>query len=121
MPGNEILALVKPFTNFARPMEYCTLTTIARAAGLAVSTVSYSLRNNPKIPLATRQRVRRLAEKPGYTPPPAVATLMAHIKSARLPKSPTKIAFVWIEPEIAGLNSAFNRQSIAGARLRAKE
>lgn len=121
MPPDETLALVKTFTNRRAPMPACTLTTIARAAGLAVSTVSYALRNNPKIPLATRQRVRRLAERMGYKPHPAVATLMAHIKSARLPKSPTKVAFVWIEPEIAGLNSAFNRQSIAGARQRARE
>src|SRR5258708_2961637 len=102
-------------------MESCTLTTIARAANLAVSTVSYALRNNPKIPPETRQRIKRLAEQMGYKPHPAVSTLMAHIKSARLPKSPTKIAFVWLEQEMAGLNSAFNRQSIAGARQRAQE
>lgn len=102
-------------------MSSCTLTTIAEAADLAVSTVSYALRNHSKIPLVTRQRVKALADKLGYKPHPAVSTLMAHIKSARLPKSPTKIAFVWIEPEIAGLNSAFNRQSINGARQRAKE
>jgi LacI family transcriptional regulator len=113
--------LVKTFTKPPVIMQSCTLTTIAKAADLAVSTVSYALRNNPKIPLVTRQRVRKLAEKMGYKPHPAVSTLMAHIKSAHLPKSPTKIAFVWIEPEIAGLNSTFNRQSIAGARQRARE
>lgn len=102
-------------------MESCTLTAIARAANLAVSTVSYALRNNPKIPPATRQRIRRLAEQMGYKAHPAVATLMAHIKASRLPKSPTKIAFVWIEQDVAGLNSLFNRQSVAGARQRAQE
>jgi LacI family transcriptional regulator len=99
----------------------CSLTTIARAANLAVSTVSYALRNSPKIPLETRQRIRRLADEMGYKPHPAVSTLMAHIKSARLPKSATRIAFVWIEPEIAGFNSAFNQQSITGASQRARE
>lgn len=102
-------------------MQSCTLTAVARAARLAVSTVSYALHNHPKIPLVTRERVRRLANEMGYKPHPAVSTLMAHIKSARLPKSPTKLAFVWIEPEIAGFNSAFNQQSIAGARQRAAE
>lgn len=99
----------------------CSLTTIARAANLAVSTVSYALRNNPKIPAPTRERVRQLAEAMGYKPHPAISTLMAHIRSAHLPKSATRIAFVWIEPEIAGLNSAFNQQSIAGASQRAHE
>lgn len=99
----------------------CSLTKIARAANLGVSTVSYALRNNPKIPPATRERIRQLADKMGYRPHPAVSTLMAHIKSARLPKAATRIAFVWVEPEIAGLNSSFNQQSIAGARQRARE
>lgn len=99
----------------------CSLTSIARAARLGVSTVSYALRNSPKISLATRERVKQLAEEMGYKPHPAVSNLMAHIKSARLPKSATRIAFVWIEPEIAGLNSSFNQQSIAGASQRARE
>jgi DNA-binding LacI/PurR family transcriptional regulator len=102
-------------------MASCTLTTLARAAGLGVSTVSYALRGNPKIPLATRDRVKQLADKMGYRPHPAVATLMAHIKAGRQPKARTKIAFVWIEPVAGGRETPFHRQSIAGARRRAQE
>lgn len=41
---------------------------IARAAGVAYSTVSRALNDSPKISEATRDRVQRLAEEMGYTP-----------------------------------------------------
>ena len=102
-------------------MDTCTLTSLARAANLGVSTVSYALRDSPKIPPATRERVKKLAEKMGYRPHPAVAALMAHVKAGRQPRSPTKIAFVWTEQNPASLNTPFNRQSLTGARQRAQK
>lgn len=39
---------------------------IARQLGLSVTTVSYSLNNDPRIPAATKQRVLDAAEKLGY-------------------------------------------------------
>ena len=35
-----------------------------------------SLANNPRIPAATRERIRAVAEKLGYQPNPYVSTLM---------------------------------------------
>ncbi|HEU5079461.1 MAG TPA: LacI family DNA-binding transcriptional regulator [Opitutaceae bacterium] len=102
-------------------MDSCTLTSLARAARLGVSTVSYALRDSPKIPPVTRDRVKRLADQMGYRPHPTVAALMAHVKAGRQPIAPTKIAFVWTEQNPASLNTPFNRQSIAGARRRAQE
>ncbi|MBI5800110.1 MAG: LacI family DNA-binding transcriptional regulator [Verrucomicrobia bacterium] len=102
-------------------MKSCTLTALARTAGLAVSTVSYALRDHPKIPPATRDRVRKLADKMGYRAHPAVAALMAHIKAGRVSLSATKIAFVWIERNSGRLDSLFDRQCLAGARQRANE
>jgi DNA-binding LacI/PurR family transcriptional regulator len=102
-------------------MESCTLTSLARTAGLGVSTVSYALRDSPKIPPATRERVKRLAEKLGYRPHPAVSALMAHVKAGRQPRHPTKLAFVWTEPDPVRRQTPFHRQSIAGARQRAQE
>ena len=102
-------------------MASCTLTALARAAGLGISTVSYALRDSPKISPETRERVKQLAEKLGYRPHPAVSALMAHVKAGRQPRDPTKIAFVWTEPDALKRNTPFHSQSIAGARKRAQE
>lgn len=100
-------------------MDCCTLTAVARAARVSVATVSYALRNHPKIPARTAQRIRRIAGRLGYKPHPSVATLMAHIRTARMPKNPETLAFVWIEGNVTGSNLAFNRQIVTGARARA--
>lgn len=101
-------------------MDRCTLTTVARAARVSVATVSYALRHHPKIPASTAQRIRRIASRLGYKPHPSVATLMAHIRTARMPSQPERLAFVWIEGNATASNLAFNQQIVAGARARAK-
>jgi LacI family transcriptional regulator len=101
-------------------MERCSLTGVAKAAGVSAATVSYALRGHPKIPERTVRRIRRIAERLGYTAHPSVATLMAHIRMSRMPRNPEKLAFVWIEDREAASNLAFNRQIIAGARSRAR-
>lgn len=50
--------------------------TIAAQAGVTQATVSMCLANNPRIPPATRERIRTLAEKLGYRPNPYVSALM---------------------------------------------
>ncbi len=45
-----------------------TLRTVAQACGLAVTTVSRALNNRSDIALATRQRVRQVADELGYVP-----------------------------------------------------
>lgn len=102
-------------------MGTCTLSTLARASGFGISTVSYALRDNPKIPPETRASIKALAEKMGYRPHPAVAALMSHVKAGRQPKALTKLAFVWIEPGASGRSTPFHRQSLSGARRRAQE
>lgn len=51
---------------------------VARQAGVTQATVSLSLANSPRIPLATRQRIRKLAERIGYKPNPYVSALMRY-------------------------------------------
>ena len=102
-------------------MERCTLTTIAQAAGVSVSTVSYALRGDPKIPAGTAQRIRNVAEQLGYTANPSVSALMAHIRNGRQLSQTEVLAFVWIEKLRAVPGSAFDAQSIAGVRARAEE
>lgn len=50
--------------------------TVAARAGVTQATVSMSLANNPRIPLATRERIQALARELGYQPNPFISTLM---------------------------------------------
>jgi DNA-binding LacI/PurR family transcriptional regulator len=102
-------------------MSRCTLTVVARAAGVSVATASLALRNQPKIPMETAARVRRAAAELGYQPHPSVSALMAHIRAGRRPGSREKIAFVWVEAGRADATQPFNRDTLAGARARARQ
>jgi len=53
-----------------------TMKTIAVQAGVTQATVSMCLANNPRIPAATRERIRAIAERLGYRPNPYVSALM---------------------------------------------
>lgn len=48
---------------------------IARHAGVSISTVSYALNGNPKIPEETRKRIQRIADEFNYIPNRAARTL----------------------------------------------
>ena len=67
---------------------------IAAEAGCSVMTVSLALRDNPRISLQTRERIRELATSMGYRPNPMVATLMAHISSGRSIQYQANLAFL---------------------------
>lgn len=51
---------------------------IARAARVHRTTVSLALSDNPRIPAKTKARIKRLAEKLGYTPDPMLSALIAY-------------------------------------------
>lgn len=55
-----------------------TLADIARAAGVHVTTVSLALRNHPRLPQATRDRLQGLAREMNYTPDPFMRALVAY-------------------------------------------
>ena len=74
-----------------------TLTQVAAAAGVSLATASYSLRNDPRIPKATADRVRAVADRMGYRPNPRIAALMAHIRQAQPVTEGERIAFLWID------------------------
>lgn len=61
-----------------------TLQDVADLAGVHRTTVSLALRDHPRIPAATRERIQQLARKLAYTPNPLVTALM---KSRRMGKS----------------------------------
>jgi DNA-binding LacI/PurR family transcriptional regulator len=58
-----------------RAEERVTVTTIARHAGVAGSTVSRALNGDPRISLATRQRIAAIAADLGYLPDALARTL----------------------------------------------
>lgn len=67
-----------------QPMgEHITMKTVAAEAGVTQATVSMCLANNPRIPVATRDRIRAVAEQLGYRPNPYVAALMRARRQGR--------------------------------------
>lgn len=50
---------------------------VGRRAGVTASTVSLALRNDPRIPGATQQKVRAAAKALGYKPDPVLSALVA--------------------------------------------
>ncbi|MDP0497644.1 MAG: LacI family DNA-binding transcriptional regulator [Verrucomicrobiota bacterium JB024] len=68
--------------------------TIAKIAGVNQATVSLALRNDPSIPLKTRERIRQIAEEIGYRPNNYVSSLMSQIRSGRPPQDKGCIAVV---------------------------
>ena len=79
------------------PPPRVTIKHIAETADVAVSTVSYALRNHPSIPVATCRRIQALAAKLGYRPDPQISALMAHIGRGRAVHSSSRIALVWMQ------------------------
>jgi DNA-binding LacI/PurR family transcriptional regulator len=75
-------------------MSNVTMKTIAAAAGVTQATVSMCLANNPRIPAATRARIRAVAEKLGYRPNPYVSALMRIRRQGRAHHDKPVIALV---------------------------
>lgn len=71
-----------------------TMREVAQRAGVHVTTVSLALRNSPKLPRVTRERLRLLAEKMGYEPDPALCSLVAYRTQIRPLKKKPPIAYL---------------------------
>lgn len=67
---------------------------LARHLGLARSTVSMALRNQPTISAATRRRVQEAARELGYRANPLVSALMASLQAAHTIRHDTGLALV---------------------------
>jgi LacI family transcriptional regulator len=70
------------------------LADVARAAGVHVTTVSLALRNHPRLPEATRERIKQLAKKLGYTPDPVLRALIAYRGKVMPRRHPSTLAYV---------------------------
>jgi LacI family transcriptional regulator len=71
-----------------------TLGDIARLCNVHLSTVSLALRNSPKLPRKTRDRIHATAIKLGYVPDAALQALVAYRKSVRGASYQSTIAWI---------------------------
>ncbi len=67
------------------PKKQPTMEDVARAAGVHRTTVSMALRNHRRIPEATRERIRAIAEQMGYRKHPLISALMTYRACHRQP------------------------------------
>jgi LacI family transcriptional regulator len=93
---------------------------IAARAGVSRATVSYALRNPPKILQATRRRVIALAEELGYRPDPLVRKLMVHLATGRERRTQATVAlFIPGYPPSSLEHDLRLRPMLAGAQSQA--
>jgi len=98
-----------------------TMRKVAQKAGVHVTTVSLALRNHPKLPLATRQRIRAVAERMGYRPDPALFSLAAYRTRIRPPKQRLTLAYLtnwdteWVGRDLAPMRGFSRRDRSAPA------
>ena len=97
-----------------------TMDDVARASGVAVSTVSRALRNDQRIGESTRLRIKQTADQLGYRPNPMVAALMSQLRAARPPAATCNLAWLDFTPYPDGWSRAYvQRAFYAGAEERA--
>jgi LacI family transcriptional regulator len=97
-----------------------TMAMVAKAAGVATSTVSKALRSDPTIPAARRAEIRRIADSLGYRPNPLVAALMARLHGHRRRNDPHHLAWIdlWPDDQEAARTTDF-KLMLRGAQQRA--
>ena len=71
---------------------------VADAAGVSKSAVSLALRNDPRIPEATRERIQRTAEEMGYRRNTVVDSLMTQLRAGRQPAFQANIGLINCSP-----------------------
>jgi len=99
-----------------------TLRVIAEQAGYHYSTVSLALREHPRIPATTRNRIRKIAEAMDYRPDAALSALCAY-REQKLPAH-RQSTIAWLtnhQTASQWQRSACNRDYFAGASMRAAE
>jgi len=74
---------------------------VANRLGISVATVSMALRDHPRIPVPTRERVKRMAEEMGYLPVPLLRNFSHYGRTKRRPPKLLALGWInaWPEPE----------------------
>ncbi|PTX93892.1 LacI family transcriptional regulator [Spartobacteria bacterium LR76] len=58
---------------------------VADAAGVHVTTVSLALKNSPRLPIETREKIQRIARELGYQPDPMLSALTIYRRKVHQP------------------------------------
>lgn len=99
-----------------------TMKGIAQQAGVSVMTVSLALRGSPRISLATREKVRRIAEELGFRPDPALQALVAYRQIHARPGFAGSIAYLNNTPHPSVVRRVeVHRNFFNGAKRRGAE
>lgn len=103
------------------PKRAPTLRAIASHVGCGLVTVSYALRDHPRVQPETRRKIQQAARELGYRPNPLVTALMTSVRRAKPSSHSGTIACLARWSEAASeLNARANRFFIEGARSRAE-
>jgi len=95
---------------------------IAARAKVHRTTVSMALRDHPKLPAATRERIKAIAREMGYIPNPLVSALMRYRAGRRSPNFQGEIAYFTNEQNEQAWQEPLAYQKVfSGARQRAEE
>lgn len=100
-----------------------SLRDVAREAGVHFTTVSLALRDDPRLPIATRERIQELARKLGYHRNPLVSSVISNMKRSLIPQELGAIGFLDIlsRPSGPGRRSPNGHPFYEGALRRAGE
>ena len=101
------------------PKLRITFRDIAKAAGVNLSTVSLALRDNPRISLETRERIRAVAESLGYQPNPLLSVYQASIRAAKPPEYRATLAWIDDGPDEYRWDKPWMKPLLEAARERA--
>lgn len=93
-----------------------TLKDIAGVAGVHHTTVSMALRNDRRLPAATRARIRQCAAELGYRPDPMLSALSSYRAAIRPLRTPSTIAFVTDVDPAEIRNGRAHGQFLSGVR-----
>jgi LacI family transcriptional regulator len=99
-----------------------TLADIARHVGVHTTTVSLALRNHPRIPAATRDRIKAVARELNYHPDPLLQALVAYRTRKRLRENTATLAYItnW-STRFGWQSTTAHPQFFAGAQAKATE
>ncbi|HEX4086012.1 MAG TPA: LacI family DNA-binding transcriptional regulator [Chthoniobacteraceae bacterium] len=104
------------------PGRWITQRDIAEKIGVHVTTVSLALRNHPSISAATRGKIQELARNLGYSPNPALSSLIAYRRAVKPIRSESVIGFLTpYESERAFRQCLCDVEFFSGAQKRAQE
>lgn len=98
-----------------------TLADIAKKAGYHPTTISMALRNHPRLPAATTEKIKALAEEMGYQPDPALGALVAYRRNTSPKQQAAPLAYLtnW-RTEFGWKDTTTHRAFYEGALARAK-